>query len=83
MPRGLNARSPNFHGQPVLLVFFLGRGCLHCKEQLEAFVKRERQITEAGLKLIAVSSDNQAGIKGSLADYGPARFPFLMVAIPS
>jgi alkyl hydroperoxide reductase subunit AhpC len=45
-------------------------------------VKREPQISEAGLKLIAVSSDNQAGIKGSLADYGPARFPFLIAANP-
>ena len=79
---GVERSLADFHRQPVLLVFFLGRGCLHCKEQLEAFVKRERQITEAGLKLIAVSSDNQAGIKGSLADYGPARFPFLMVADP-
>jgi peroxiredoxin len=66
----------------VLLVFFLGRGCLHCQEQHQAFVKRERQIAEAGLKLVAVSSDNQAGIKGSLADFGPVRFPFLMVADP-
>jgi peroxiredoxin/tetratricopeptide (TPR) repeat protein len=79
---GVERSLADFHGQPVLLVFFLGRGCLHCKEQLEAFVKRERQISEAGLKLIAVSSDNQAGIKGSLADYGSVRFPFLMVADP-
>ena len=57
-------------------------GYLHCKEQLEAFVKRERQISETGLKLVAISTDNQAGIKGSLADYGPIRFPFLMVADP-
>jgi peroxiredoxin len=79
---GVERSLADFRGQPVLLVFFLGRGCLHCKEQLEAFVKRERQISEAGLKLIAVSSDNQEGIKGSLADYGPIRFPFLMVADP-
>ncbi len=79
---GVERSLADFHGQPVLLVFFLGRGCLHCKEQLEAFVKRERQVSEAGLKLVAISTDNQAGIKGSLADYGSARFPFLMVADP-
>jgi peroxiredoxin len=79
---GVERSLADFHGQPVLLVFFLGRGCLHCKGQLEAFVKRERQISEAGLKLVAISSDNQTGIKNSLADYGPARFPFLMVADP-
>ncbi len=79
---GVEHSLADFHGQPVLLVFFLGHGCLHCKEQLEAFVKREQQISEAGLKLVAISTDNQAGIKGSLADYGPIRFPFLMVADP-
>ena len=36
---GVEHSLADFHGQPVLLVFFLGRGCLHCKEQLEAFVK--------------------------------------------
>jgi peroxiredoxin/tetratricopeptide (TPR) repeat protein len=79
---GAERSLADFHGQPVVLVFFLGRGCLHCKEQLEAFVKREQQIAEAGLKLVAISTDNLAGIKSSLADYGPARFPFLMVADP-
>jgi peroxiredoxin len=79
---GVERSLADLHGQPVLLVFFLGRGCLHCQEQLQAFAKREPQLAAAGLKLIAISTDDQAGIKGALADYGPSRFPFQMLADP-
>jgi peroxiredoxin len=71
-----------FRGKPVLMVFFLGRGCLHCKQQLEAFAKKSHQISDAGLTVIAVSSDTPEGVKKSLADYKPEPFPFLMLADP-
>jgi peroxiredoxin len=71
-----------FRGRPVLLLFFLGRGCLHCKEQLEAFARKEQQLSQEGLTVIAVSTDSQAGIKGSIVDYKPGPFPCLMVADP-
>ena len=71
-----------FRGKPVLMIFFLGRGCLHCKQQLEAFAKKSRELSAAGLTVIAVSTDDENGIRGSLADYQPGPFPFLMLSDP-
>jgi peroxiredoxin len=80
--QGKEHRLAEFHGKPVLMLFFLGNGCLHCKQQLEAFAKRAGQFSEAGLTVIAVSTDDQQGIKKSLETYGPQKFPFLMLADP-
>jgi peroxiredoxin/tetratricopeptide (TPR) repeat protein len=71
-----------FHGKPVLMIFFLGQGCLHCKQQLEAFVKKAKQIEETGMSVVAVSTDDEKGVKKSLNDYGSNKFPFLMLADP-
>ena len=70
------------HGKPVLMIFFLGQGCLHCKQQLEAFAKKAKQVGEAGLTVVAVSTDDEKGIKKSLKDNGSEKFPFLMLADP-
>jgi peroxiredoxin len=81
-----------YRGKPVVLLFFLGRGCLHCQQQLAAFARKADQYQEAGVAVIAVSTDDQAGIKKSLADLAPKQvdagrpaggaFPFLMLADP-
>jgi peroxiredoxin len=73
-----------FHGRPVILVFFLGRGCLHCQQQLAAFAKKAAEFKEAGLTVIAVSTDDQAGAKKSVDSFatGGASFPFMMLADP-
>lgn len=86
-----------FHGKPLVVLFFLGRGCLHCQQQLAAFAAKSAEFSTAGLTVVAVSTDDQAGIKKSLEDLakpGPAQgarpaestgqsgFPFLMVADP-
>jgi peroxiredoxin len=67
-----------FHGKPLLMLFFLGNGCVHCQQQLEAFSKKAKQIEEAGLSVVAVSTDDEAGIKKSLTK----GFPFLLLADP-
>jgi peroxiredoxin len=60
-----------FRGKPVVLLFFLGRGCLHCQQQLQAFAKKAEEFSKAGLTVIAVSTDDQRGIKKSLEDFAP------------
>ena len=68
-----------FRGKPVLLIFFLGGGCLHCQQQLEAFAKKAQDFKDAGITVIAISSDDQAGIK-KFVKRTPV--PFLMMADP-
>ena len=45
------------------MIFFLGKGCPHCIQQLDAFTKKAKQIEEAGLTVVTVSIDDEAAIK--------------------
>jgi peroxiredoxin len=72
----------DFRGKPVVLIFSLGEGCLHCRAQLESFGKKAHQFADAGLTVIVISSDDEARIKKSLSSYKPASFPFMMLADP-
>ncbi len=63
------ASSEKFAGENYLMIFYLGHGCLHCAEQLQAFGPRVGDFEDAGIKMIALSSDDQSGLSKSLDDY--------------
>ena len=67
-PQGREHSLAEFHGKPVMLIFFLGGAACTAKCSLNPLPKGERQFSDAGLTVIAVSSDNESGIKKSLAD---------------
>jgi peroxiredoxin len=71
-----------FQGQPVVLIFFLGNGCLHCAEQLHAFAKAKQAFDEAGIALFAISSDDREGLKRSIDNYKVGPLPIPLVADP-
>jgi peroxiredoxin len=71
-----------FRCKPVILLFFLGAGCAHCRTQLEAFRKMAKEFTEAGLTVVAVSCDDEAGVRRCLSNQKREPFPFLMLADP-
>jgi peroxiredoxin len=59
-------------GRPVVLIFFLGHGCLHCAQQLHAFAPLKERFAAAGFDLLAISSDDEAGLFKSIENYdGP------------
>lgn len=66
--------------KPVVVIFYLGHGCLHCAEQLKAFAPMTKKFEEAGLSLIAISTDGQEDLKISYENYGDEDFPFPLVA---
>lgn len=47
----------DYKGRPVLVIFFLGGGCLHCVEQLNAFGPWAEKFRDAGVDIVAVSTD--------------------------
>ncbi len=69
----------DYRGKPVIVLFFLGHGCLHCAEQIKEFGKVHSQYAAAGISLVAISSDDEAGLKSSIENYtdGPIPFPLL------
>jgi peroxiredoxin len=69
-----------YQGQPLIVIFYLGYGCLHCAEQLQAFAPMTDEFEKAGFKLIAISTDDTAGLKMSLANYKDGQFPFPLVS---
>lgn len=51
-----------FRGKPVVVIFYLGAGCVHCIEQLVAFAPEAEAFKKAGMSLVAVSTDTVAGL---------------------
>lgn len=70
----------DYHGKPVIVLFSLGYGCLHCAEQLQAFGNAAADFRSAGIELVAISSDDQDGLKQSFKNYQGAEIPFPLVS---
>ena len=72
----------DYRGKPVVVIFYLGYGCLHCAEQLAAFAPRMDDFADQGLNVIAISTDDQIDLEKSHKTYeeeGKA-FPFPLVS---
>ena len=64
-----------------MVVFYLGYGCLHCAEQLQAIAKNHAAIRAAGFEVIAVSTDKQEDLKRACENLETV-LPFPLVADP-
>jgi peroxiredoxin len=64
----------------VIVIFYLGHGCLHCAEQLQAFAPRTADFQNAGISLIAISTDELDDLKKSHQRYKEGAFPFPLVS---
>lgn len=75
----------DFKGKPVLVIFFLGKGCSHCMEQLNEFAPLYEKYQKAGIEILAVSTDTPAGLAETFqhSNEGKNPFPFTMVSDPS
>lgn len=75
----------DYRGRPLVLVFYLGYGCLHCAEQLNTFAENKELFDKAGFDVLAVSTDTVADLKKSHKNYAAEGevFPFPLVADPS
>ncbi|MAS94652.1 MAG: alkyl hydroperoxide reductase [Verrucomicrobiales bacterium] len=75
----------DFEGKPVLVIFFLGKGCSHCMEQLNEFAPVYDKYREAGIEILAVSTDSLAGLAETFQETAEGKnpFPFTMVSDPT
>jgi peroxiredoxin len=60
--KGQTVSSQAHEGKPYILMFYLGKGCSHCMEQLNAFAPMNEEFTKAGLPLMAVSTDDPTNL---------------------
>ena len=47
----------------MLIVFYLGSGCAGCMEQLNVFAPKVKAFADAGVQIIAVSTDSADGLQ--------------------
>ncbi|HEX4149989.1 MAG TPA: peroxiredoxin family protein, partial [Pirellulales bacterium] len=50
--------SSQYRGRPLLLIFYLGFGCVHCVEQLKAFSPLAADFKAAGIEIVAIGTDS-------------------------
>ena len=66
----------------MIVVFYLGFGCLHCVEQLKAFEPMAADFAAAGISLVAISSETAEQLNTALAKRATAEgalaFPILV-----
>ncbi len=58
-----------FRGRPVVVIFYLGQSCLHCVEQLTNFAPRTKDFIDAGISLVAISTDEVKKLKRSVDSF--------------
>ncbi len=71
-------------GKPTLVVFYLGFGCLHCIEQLEAIAPLASAFADAGIDIVAIGTDDLETASNSVQSASEdERFPFPLLADPT
>ncbi|MGE0606308.1 MAG: redoxin domain-containing protein [Pirellulales bacterium] len=68
-----------YRGRPVVLLFYLGHGCVHCVDQLKEFTRLQDRYRAAGIELLAISTDSSQALSDSLNSgiEGGPQFTFL------
>ncbi len=74
----------DYRGQPIVLIFYIGYECLHCVQQIHKFLPKQKDFEQAGIKLVAISSDTLEKLKSSLDKFeledDSQRFPFPLLS---
>jgi peroxiredoxin len=60
----------DYRGKPLVVLFYLGHGCVHCNRQLKAFSDGVKDFENAGISVLAVSSDAVEELSKSLNAVG-------------
>jgi peroxiredoxin len=80
---GKPATLADYRGRPVLVLFYLGHGCLHCVEQLNRFGPKAKELADLGISLVAISPEAPDELKKSRAAYrGQGDYPFRLLSDP-
>jgi len=75
----------SYSGRPVLVIFYLGHGCKHCVEQLNAFAPHAEEFENAGISIVAVAPEEglELAKAHALCEGDDAIFPFPLLADPA
>ncbi len=79
---GQRVSLADYNGRAVVVIFYLGAGCLHCVEQLDHFAPKTEEFRRAGLDLVAISTEDVPTLTKALVSFEEAgkNIPFPLVA---
>jgi peroxiredoxin len=69
-------------GRPMILIFYLGHGCLHCAEQIQAFAPKADAFQHQGIDLFAISSDEPDQMRLAFKNDSSAAMPIKLLSDP-
>ena len=70
--------TKQFGNRPLVLVLYLGFGCVHCAEQLKEFAPMVEKYRDAGIDLAGISTETLSQLKSGLKNYDSAmRLPLM------
>ncbi|HVA45230.1 MAG TPA: peroxiredoxin family protein [Pirellulales bacterium] len=81
--RGESVSLAQYRGRPLVLIFYLGFGCLHCVEQLNAFAPRQAEFARLDIDLVAIGTDEVDVLRASLEARAAAGQPPLPIKLLS
>jgi peroxiredoxin len=67
---GQRVTLSQFHGKPVVVLFYLGHVCGHCMEQLKAFEAATKDFDAAGIQVVAVGAEPVAELAQTQTNAG-------------
>jgi peroxiredoxin/tetratricopeptide (TPR) repeat protein len=79
---GGNRTLAEQRGRPVLVVFYLGFGCLRCVQQLEALSPKVKDWKAAGIEIVAIGNEPLARTQQHIAALGDKKLAFPLLADP-
>ena len=80
-PDGKPISLEEYRGRTVVVIFYLGYGCLHCVEQLQSFGPKTAAFEKRGISIVAISTDPLEDLKKSLVAFQEEKkFPFPIVS---
>ena len=75
---GETRSTKHFAKRPLVLVLYLGFGCVHCAEQLQAFSPLTEQFNAAGIDVAGISTETLAQLQTGLRKFdGEMKLPLI------
>ena len=77
---GKTVSLADYRGKPVVVIFYLGFGCLHCVEHLGTFSPLAEEFRKAGIEIVAIGTDDREALSDAITAYTkdkPIHFPLL------
>ena len=67
---GETKSTKHYAQKPLVLILYLGFGCVHCAEQLKAFSPCVEEFQKSGINVAAISSETLPQLQLGLKNYG-------------